>query len=54
MEIQETIKTMYSEEQLYEKSKPVFKSILDEYINFMSKDLSFSDSSKLKEIAEKL
>jgi len=50
-EIQETIKNKYTKEQLYERTKPLFKKLLDDYVNFMSQGLSAEESSRLKEVA---
>ena len=55
-EIQNTIKNLYPQEVLYEKSRAVFKKILEEYINFMSRELDLGQekTARLREIAEKL
>ncbi|MBI2674792.1 MAG: hypothetical protein HYX22_03625 [Candidatus Yanofskybacteria bacterium] len=51
VEIQNTIKGMYTNEQLYEKSKPIFKKLLEDYVAFMSQGISIEEVAKLKEIA---
>lgn len=54
LEIQETIKNMYSEEALYEKSKPLFKKLVSDYVEFMSEGLEPESVVKLKEITNNL
>ncbi len=53
-EIQKMIQGMYSEEQLYEKSRSIFKTMLDDYIDFMAEKLDPEETQKLKEIADRL
>src|SRR3989344_5942185 len=53
-EIQQTIQGMYNQEALYEKSKPIFKNIVLDYVEFMSEGLEPESVTKLKEIANKL
>ncbi len=54
LEIQKTIKEMYSQEVLYDKSKPLFKKLVSDYVEFMSEGLDSESTSKLKEIVNKL
>ena len=54
LEIQKTIHEMYSQEVLYEKSKPVFKKIISDYVEFMSEGLDPESTAKLKEILNNL
>lgn len=49
-EIQNAIQGMYSQAELLERSHKVFKHILDKYIVFMSKGLSFEKTSQLDSI----
>lgn len=49
-EIQNAIQGMYSQAEFLERSHKVFKHILDEYIAFMSKGLSFEKTSQLDSI----
>lgn len=49
-EIQKTIQEMYSQEVLYEKSKPLFKKLISDYVEFMSDGLDLESITKLKEI----
>lgn len=53
-EIQKTIQEMYSQEQLYEKSKPLFKKLLLDYVEFMSDSLDSGSADKLKEIVNNI
>ena len=49
-EIQNAIQGRYSQSELLERSRKVFKHILDEYIVFMSKGLSFEKTAQLNSI----
>lgn len=53
-EIQKTIQEMYSKEVLYEKSKPLFKKLVLDYVEFMFEGLDPDSTLKLKEIVSKL
>ena len=53
-EIQKTIQEMYSQEDLYEKSKPIFKKLISDYVEFMASGLDPESMSKLKEIINNL
>jgi hypothetical protein len=53
-EIQKTIQEMYSRESLYEKSKPIFKKLVSDYVEFMSDGLEPESVAKLTEIVNKL
>ena len=53
-EIQKTIQEMYSREVLYEKTKPIFKKLVSDYIEFMSEGLDPESATKLKEIINNL
>lgn len=53
-EIQKTIGEMYSQEVLYEKSKPLFKKLVLDYIEFMSEGLDPESTAKLKETTNSL
>jgi len=53
-EIQEIIKNKYTKEQLYERTTPIFKNLLEDYVNFMSQDLEPDTTSRLKEISAHL
>ena len=50
-EIQEIIKNKYTKEQLYERTKPLFKKLLEDYVAFMSQGISIEEAAKLREIA---
>jgi len=49
-EIQETIKNKYTKDQLYERTKLLFKKSLEDYVGFMSQDLGAEETTKLREI----
>lgn len=53
-EIQKTIQEMYSQEQLYEKSKPLFKKLVSDYVEFMSEGLEQENVAKLNNIVSSL
>ena len=53
-EIQKTIQEMYGQEVLLEKSKPVFKKLVVDYVEFMSEGLDSESTAKLKEVIIKL
>lgn len=53
-DIQKTIQEMYSQEVLYEKSKPLFKKLVSDYVGFMSEGLDLESAAKLKAIANSL
>lgn len=50
-EIQKTIEGMYNQEVLYDKSKPIFKKLVSDYVEFMSDGLDPESTAKLKEVA---
>ena len=50
LEIQNTIKGLYSKEELHAKSRPLFKKILEDYVKFMSEDLDERKTTQLKKI----
>lgn len=54
LKVQKTIQGMYGQEILYEKSKPLFRALVLDYIQFMSDGLGERSVTKLREIAEKL
>ncbi len=53
-EVQKTIQEMYTQEVLYEKTKPVFKRLVLDYVEFMSEGLDPESTAKLKGIVNKL
>lgn len=53
-EIQQTIQGLYSEEELYQKSKEIFRKMLQEYIQFMSSGLEADSVSKLDDLLARL
>ena len=53
-EIQKTIQEMYSQEVLYEKTKPMFKKLVSDYVDFMSEGLEHESTAKLKEIVSNI
>ena len=53
-EIQRTIQEMYSQETLYDKSKPLFKKLVSDYVEFMSEGLDPESMAKLKEIVNNI
>ncbi len=53
-EIQKTIQGMYSQEVLYEKSRPIFKKLVADYTEFMSEGLDPESTAKLKEIVNNI
>lgn len=53
-EIQKTIGEMYSEDVLHDKSKPLFKKLLSDYVEFMSEGLEPESVAKLKEIVNNI
>ncbi len=55
-EIQNAIRALYSAETIHEKSRRAFKRILEEYINFMYRELDLGQekTARLREIVEKL
>lgn len=53
-EIQKTIQGMYGQEVLYEKSKPLFKKLVSDYVEFMSEGLEPDSVAKLKDIVNNL
>ncbi len=53
-EVQKTIQEMYSQEVLYEKSKPLFKKLVLDYVEFMSEGLEPESVTKLKNISNNL
>ncbi len=53
-EIQKTIQETYSQEVLYEKSKPLFKKLISDYVEFMSEGLDQESNDKLKQISNNL
>ncbi len=54
LEIQKTIQEMYSQEVLYDKTKPLFRKLVSDYVEFMSEDLDPESTAKLKEILNNL
>lgn len=50
IEIQQTIKELYPEEELYQKSKEIFRKLLEDYVQFMSSDLESDKTSKLNDL----
>lgn len=53
-EIQKTIQGMYSQEVLFDKSKPIFKKLVLDYIEFMSNGLDSESAAKLKEVVNNI
>lgn len=53
-EIQKTIQETYSQEVLYDKSKPIFKKLVLDYVEFMAEGLDSESINKLKEIINNL
>ncbi len=53
-EIQKTIQETYSQEILYDKTKPLFKKLVLDYAEFMSEGLDPESTAKLKEIVNNL
>lgn len=53
-EIQQTIQGLYSEEELYQKTKEIFRKILQKYIQFMSSDLEADSVSMLNGLLARL
>ncbi len=53
-EIHKTIQEKYSQEDLYEKTKPLFKKLVSDYIEFMSDGLEPESTAKLKGIIKSL
>ncbi len=53
-EIQKTIQGMYNQEVLYDKSKPLFKKLVSDYVEFMANGLEAESTAKLKEILNNL
>lgn len=54
IEIQQTVKDLYSEDELYQKSKEIFRKILQEYIQFMFSGLEPDKTSKLNDLLAQL
>ena len=54
IEIQDTIQNMHSLDELRIMSHKVFKEILENYVDFMSKSLSNEKQSQLNDIVDKL
>ena len=53
-EIKNKIAELFSENDLYERSRPVFKKIVFDYVDFMSDGLDQEKIDKMKEIAGKI
>lgn len=53
-EIQQTIRGLYSEEELHQKSKEIFRKLLREYVQFMSSGLEADSVSKLNNLLTRL
>ena len=53
-EIQKTIQEIYSQETLYDKSKPIFKKLVSDYVEFMAKGLDLESAAKLKKVVNNL
>ncbi len=53
LEIKDLIKNRYPEKELFAKSRPVFKRLLEDYAKFMSQDLSQEKTGQLKDLVEK-
>lgn len=53
-EIQKAIQGLYSEEELYQKSKEIFRKMLQEYVQFMSSGLEADSASRLNGLIAKL
>ncbi len=53
-EIRKTIQEKYSQEVLYEKSKPFFRALVLDYIQFMSDGLDEGSAAKLQEISSQI
>lgn len=53
-EVQKTIQEKYSQEVLYDKSKPLFKKLVADYVEFMSEGLDSESTAKLKEIVNNI
>ena len=51
-QIQETIRNMYSEEELHNRSREVFRLILKDYVNSMSKKIEHEKAKQLDQIVE--
>ncbi len=49
--LQKSITAQYSEEELYQKSLPLFRKILDDYIIFMVQRVDPETAAKLKQAA---
>lgn len=52
-QIREKIRETYSDEQVLAKGREHFKTLLTDYAQFMSRDLTAEDAAKLKGIAER-
>lgn len=50
LDIQKSIYKKYSVDDLVAKSRPIFKSMLEDYVRFMSKDLSAEKAERLEKI----
>lgn len=54
LQLQNTISQLYSEEELHERSKAVFKRILNDYVVFMSSGLEPEKVSKLNDVLTRI
>ena len=54
LEIKNKIGELFSENDLYDRSRLAFKKIVADYVNFMSKDLDQGKISKIEEIVAKI
>lgn len=52
VQIRERMREVHSDEELLSKGRVLFKGLLTEYAEFMSKELSDEDTAKLKGIAD--
>lgn len=53
-EIQQAIKNLYPEDQLYQKTKEVFRTVLKDYVQFMSSDIEPEKVTQLENILAKV
>ena len=53
LKIQETIKSLFSEEEMYNITRPILKNLMQKYIDLMSRNASAEKVSQMKEIVER-
>ena len=53
-EVQKTIQEMYGEEVLHGKSKPLFRKLVSDYVEFMADGLEPESVAKLEEVVNNL